>query len=87
MEIFYDFFGESSPFGDVLDKNKDKFDLKPRALQQNASDLSNKSNIHLDLRCSLEELYNQSSKAVMIERQRFDSNNRSYVDTKVLLLR
>jgi len=84
MQLFYDFFGEASPLAILLDENYSKFNLVPRTL---VKEQKSSSSLELELRCTLEDLYTCATICKKIDRQRFDANNKSYVDSKVLTLK
>lgn len=84
MQLFYDFFGEASPLAVLIDENYSKFQLQPRTL---TNEQKSSSSLDLELRVKLEDLYSCSTICKKIDRQRFDQNNSSYVDTKVLTIK
>ncbi|CAD7965071.1 unnamed protein product [Amoebophrya sp. A120] len=84
MTLFYEFFGETSPHAIMLNEHKGKFNLVPRTITVTPGVAPEHD---LELRCTLEELYRGSTKSYKIDRQRFDREGRSYVDTKALTIK
>ncbi|CAD7960588.1 unnamed protein product [Amoebophrya sp. A25] len=83
LHLFYDFFGETSPHAIMLNEHKGKFNLVPRAIKAPEAGAEH----DIELRCTLEELYRGATKCYKIDRQRFDRDHRSYVDTKALTIK
>lgn len=81
MALFFQFFGESSPHAIPQDQCG-KFNLVPRTI----SDKSGQAT-ELELRCSLEDLYRGGMKSQKVERQRFDKDHKSFVDSKALTIK
>jgi len=83
LVLFEKFFAETSPHAILLKEHGGKFNLGPRSLLSETAG----EGTHLELRCSLEELYRGAVKAQRVERRRFNADLKSFTDAKTLTLR
>lgn len=78
FQLFFKFFGEHSPFG--LEQTQ-KFGLKKRVLGVQEHEES-----VVELRVTLEEIFMGKQRTEKVQRQRFDSENKMYIEDKILTI-
>eukprot|EP00746_Dinoflagellata_sp_MGD_P164242 gnl/MRDRNA2_/MRDRNA2_92766_c0_seq1.p1 gnl/MRDRNA2_/MRDRNA2_92766_c0~~gnl/MRDRNA2_/MRDRNA2_92766_c0_seq1.p1 ORF type:complete len:312 (-),score=74.08 gnl/MRDRNA2_/MRDRNA2_92766_c0_seq1:100-1035(-) len=77
--LFHDFFGSTSPFAEVSDVTAEGMNLVPRGFQKKTEEP-----LEMEVVCSLEDLYDGTSKKVAVERTRIRPDGRtSYSDRKL----
>jgi len=84
MALFADYFGTTSPHTVLLNEYGGKFGLNRRQLVvENPSS----EDTEMELMCTLEELYKGATKFLKVQRQRFDRDMKSIVDSKCLTIK